>query len=199
MGELWCFTNLEQWNIRTFSNKETHDLFQGRFTTTAHGDIIHSPKTGHTLWMKWWFVDGRNANHHKFNHFLKCFVCTEHSPKTNTTKKSNNLKMYLQTWWLSIAMLVYWKVHHLFLSWPLLLYIRKRCVWPPPRWGQPQHISAPCRVQGPRSAWYIMIHDLNFLLLTANATENRSQCFFGTCRRCQPPYPQSRQELLSIA
>lgn len=119
MGELWCFTNLEQVeSSETFSNKETHDLFQGRFTTTAHGDIIHSAKTGHKLSMKWWFVDGRNGNHHKFNHFLKCFVCTEHSPKTKMTMEKQPFQvacpmkdgdfpltkspMFLLPWWQKI-------------------------------------------------------------------------------------------------
>ena len=162
--QIWVNYDVAQtwnkWKIQTFSNKETHDLFQGRFTNTAHGDIIHSPKTGHTLSMKWWFFDGRNGNHHKFNHFLKCFVCTEHSPKTNMTMEKQqfeDVSSKMVTFHCHIRLLE--GISFLF-SWPLLLYIRKCCVWPLPHWGQPQHISAPCRVQGPGSAWYIMIHDL---------------------------------------
>ena len=113
--QIWVNYDVAQtwnkWKIQTFSNKETHDLFQGRFTTTAHGDIIHSPKTGHTLSMKWWFsmVEMETITN-SITSWSASFARS--IPRRLTWRwKNNHLKTYLQQWWLSIAMLVYWKVY----------------------------------------------------------------------------------------
>ena len=153
MGELWCFTNLE--------HLENSDFLQQRNTWSFSRTVYNHGTWWHNSLSKNWA--------HKFNHFLKCFVCTEHSPKTNMTMEKQqfeDVSSKMVAFYCHIRLLE--GISCLF-SWPLLLYICKLCVWPPPRWGQSQHISAP-------SAWYIMIHDLIFCCCS---TENRSQCFLG--------------------